>query len=230
MLFRSPSGGSPVFVGVCSGTKATGTTADGSWWCAPTSSIGADGNYLVQAVATDVAGNVATATYVAFTVDTVRPVAPTNVGLTAATDLGISSTDAITNVSAVTVTGTAEAGSTVRVYDTDGTTELGSVTLASGSTTFSVAVTLTQGTHQITATATDAAGNVSPASTALPTTIDLTAPTVALTYSPPRPVKSGDTLTITATASESLGAAPVISIRGGDVGRSEEHTSELQSH
>ena len=90
----APSGGSPVFVGVCSGTKATGTTADGSWWCAPTSSIGADGNYLVQAVATDVAGNVATATYVAFTVDTVPPVAPTNVGLTAATDLGVSSTDA----------------------------------------------------------------------------------------------------------------------------------------
>ena len=96
--------------------------------------------------------NAATATFVAFTVDTVPPVAPTNVGLTAATDLGTSSTDAITKVTGVTVTGTAEAGSTVRVYDTDGTTELGSVTLASGSTTFSVAVTLTQGTHQITAT------------------------------------------------------------------------------
>jgi hypothetical protein len=209
---------SPTFANACTGTRITGSPADGNWMCAPTSSIGGDGDYVVQAIATDVAGNAATATFVAFTVDTVPPVAPTNVGLTAATDLGTSSTDAITKVTGVTVTGTAEAGSTVRVYDTDGTTELGSVTLASGSTTFSVAVTLTQGTHQITATATDAAGNVSPASTALPTTIDLTAPTVALTYSPPRPVKSGDTLTITATASESLGAAPVISIRGGDVG------------
>jgi hypothetical protein len=214
----APSGVSPTFVSACIGSKITGTTADGNWWCAPVTSIGSDGDYLVQAVATDVAGNVATATFVAFTVDTVPPVAPTNVGLSSSTDLGSSSTDAITKVSAVTVTGTAEAGSTVRVYDTDGTTELGSVTLASGSATFAVAVTLTEGTHQVTATATDAAGNVSPASAALPTTIDLTAPTVALTYSPSRPVKSGDTLTVTATASETLGAAPVISIRSGDVG------------
>lgn len=214
----APASGSPTFTSACPSTKVTGTAADGNWMCAPSSPIGADGNYLVQAVATDVAGNVATSPSVAFTVDTMPPVAPTALALDAATDLGTSSTDGITKVTAVTVTGTAEAGSTVRVYDTDGTTELGSVTLASGSATFAVAVTLTAGTHQVTATATDAAGNVSPASAALPTTIDLTAPTVALTYAPPRPMKTGDTLTVTATASESLGAAPVISIRGGDVG------------
>jgi hypothetical protein len=214
----APASGSPTFTSACPSTKVTGTAADGNWMCAPSSPIGADGNYLVQAVATDVAGNVATSPSVAFTVDTMPPVAPTALALDAATDLGTSSTDGITKVTAVTVTGTAEAGSTVRVYDTDGVTPLGSSTLGTASSTFAVGVTLNEGTHQITATATDAAGNVSPSSIARQTTIDLTAPTLALTYSLPRPVKSGDALTITGTSSEPLGAQVVVTIRDGDVG------------
>lgn len=208
----------PTFVAACAGTVAIGNAAAGSWWCAPAAGIGADGTWLYRAIATDVAGNAATSTSIAFVVDTTAPVAPTGLALHSTTDLGVSSTDAITNVTAVTVTGTAEAGSTVKVYDTGGTALLGTQALVAPATAFSIPVTLLAGTHQVTATATDEATNVGPASSALSTTIDLTAPTVALTYSLARPVKQGDTLTITATASEALGAAPVIAVRNGDLG------------
>ena len=62
------------------------------------------------------------------------------------------------------LTGTAEAGSTVQVYD--GATLLGTATAnGSGAWSFTTA-TLADGAHSFTATATDAAGNVSAASSA----------------------------------------------------------------
>ena len=63
----------------------------------------------------------------------------------------------------------------------------------------------------------DAAGNISNESTAT-LTVDATAPTASITYSPDRAVKSGESLTITATFSEVMADSPVpqIAITGSN--------------
>ncbi|MDW6021561.1 Ig-like domain-containing protein [Mesorhizobium sp. BAC0120] len=89
-------------------------------------------------------------------VDTVAPSAPKVVASTSAADL------AKTHVEALT--GTAEANSTVAVFD--GTTKIGTATVnASGAWSFTTKA-LSVGSHSFTATATDAAGNTSAASSA----------------------------------------------------------------
>ena len=93
------------------------------------------------------------------TIDTTAPVAPTITSFS--TDSGVAG-DHITNDNTLTLTGTAEAGSTVKVYD--GTTLLGSVT-ANGSGAWSYTTgALANGAHSLTATATDVAGNTGAAS------------------------------------------------------------------
>ena len=72
--------------------------------------------------------------------------------------------DHITNDSTPTLTGTAEANATVKVYD--GATLLGTTTAnGSGAWSFTTAA-LANGAHSLTAIATDVAGNTSAASTA----------------------------------------------------------------
>src|SRR5205823_5505926 len=74
-----------------------------------------------------------------------------------------------------TFSGTAEASSTVKLYRA-GSTQIGSV-VASASGTWSImASALPAGVNAITATATDAAGNISAATGTLNVTIDTTAP------------------------------------------------------
>ncbi|WP_200958355.1 Ig-like domain-containing protein, partial [Massilia sp. Root335] len=68
--------------------------------------------------------------------------------------------DGITNATTPVFTGTAEAGATVTLYDTDGTTVLGS-TVATGGNWSITASTLSAGAHTITAKVMDAAGNAS---------------------------------------------------------------------
>ena len=81
----------------------------------------------------------------------------------------------ITNATALTLTGTAEANSTIKVYD--GATLLGTATAnGSGAWSYTTAA-LANGAHSLTATATDAAGNTGIASAALVVTVDTTAPT-----------------------------------------------------
>ena len=82
--------------------------------------------------------------------------------------------DGITNDNTLTLTGTAEANATVKVYD--GATLLGSaVANGSGAWSYTTAA-LANGAHSLTATATDAAGNTGVASAALAVTIDTAAP------------------------------------------------------
>ena len=70
----------------------------------------------------------------------------------------------------LTLTGTAEANATVKVYD--GATLLGSaVANGSGAWSYTTAA-LANGAHSLTATATDAAGNTGAASAALAVTVD----------------------------------------------------------
>jgi Tol biopolymer transport system component len=142
-----------------------------------TTSALAQGTRSITAKATDIAGNVSLASAaLSVTIDTAAP-APSAPDLTAASDDGISSTDNITSRTTPTFAGTAEANSTVTLFD--GTTPVGSAA-ADGLGNWSItASTLTEGAHSITATATDIAGNVSLALAALPVTI--VAPTTTVT-------------------------------------------------
>ena len=92
------------------------------------------------------------------------------------------------NNSTLTIGGTADAGSTVTLYDTDGTTVVGTGLAASGVFTITTSV-LGEGTHTLTARATDAAGNQGASSTAFHVTIDTLAPAVAITT-----IEGGDDL------------------------------------
>ena len=77
--------------------------------------------------------------------------------------------DHITNDNTLTLTGTAEANSTVKVFD--GAKMLGSVTANSGGAWTYTTPALANGAHNLTATATDAAGNTGSASAALAITV-----------------------------------------------------------
>src|SRR5260370_1053237 len=122
--------------------------------------------YTITAKITDAAGNVSNAS-ASFTVteDDTAPNAPTGLTLDPATDSGIVG-DNKTNVQAVKIDGTAEAGSTVTLYDTDGLTVIGTGMANALTGAFSITTSsLSPGTHTITAKATDPAGHTPAAST-----------------------------------------------------------------
>ena len=160
-------------VSLFDGTTAIGTgnaTSAGVWTITASAAL-ANGTHGITAKATDVAGNVSIASAaLAVTIDTKAPAAPTTLDLTTASDSGVSNTDNITNVTKPTFTGKAEAGSAVTLFD--GTTVIGTGNATSAGVWTITASTLADGTHSITAKAMDAAGNISPASSALSVTID----------------------------------------------------------
>ena len=113
-----------------------------------------DGVHNFTVTSTDAAGNVSGAsTALKVTIDTVAPNAPTI------------TTNTILNTNAVSVTGTAEAGSTVNVLD--GTVVVGTG-MANSSGGFNITTNaLSSGSHVLTAKATDIAGNTSLSSQAV---------------------------------------------------------------
>ncbi|MER2517959.1 MAG: Ig-like domain-containing protein, partial [Candidatus Accumulibacter phosphatis] len=150
------------------------STNGGSTWSA-TSAIQSglpDGAYQFRAKVTDAAGNVAYTTSLVVTVDTAAA-APSAPDLEAPSDSGSSNSDDLTNVTTPTVSGSgAEAGATVTLYDTDGTTALGTA-VASALGEWSITSTaLAAGSHTLTAKQVDLAGNESAASAALVVTVD----------------------------------------------------------
>ena len=120
-----------------------------------------DGVHNFTVTSTDAAGNVSGAsTALKVTIDTVAPNAPTI------------TTNTILNTNAVSVTGTAEAGSTVNVLD--GTVVVGTGT-ANSSGGFNITTNaLSSGSHVLTAKATDIAGNTSLSSQAVSPVIGAT--------------------------------------------------------
>jgi uncharacterized repeat protein (TIGR03803 family) len=123
----------------------------------------ADGVHGLTATATDAAGNTgAYSTALTFTVDTVIP----DPDVLAATVGG----DGVT-----TVSGTAETGTTVTLYD--GSSLVGTAPVESnGNWSYAVGVLANGSSHSYAVTATDAAGNVSPESSALSFTVGATPP------------------------------------------------------
>jgi hypothetical protein len=163
-------------------TEAVGSVkadASGNWTI--TSSTLDEGKNSMTAKATDAAGNdspwSATVEVTIVTVDTAAPAAPSGLDLDAYDDSG-KNDDNITNVTKPKFSGTAEPGSSVDIYDD--ASKIGTVTATTGgSWSFTPSTALIDGTHPITAKATDTAGNTSENySTALSVTIDTKAPAI----------------------------------------------------
>ncbi|WP_257468850.1 Ig-like domain-containing protein, partial [Bathymodiolus thermophilus thioautotrophic gill symbiont] len=110
------------------------------------------------------------------TIDTTNPSAPTGLSLADSSNTGSNDDNITSQTSALTLSGTAEANATVELFN--GATSLGTVT-ADNSGNFSKDVDLSADTtHNITAKATDTAGNTSDASAVLAITVDTVAPTM----------------------------------------------------
>ena len=167
--------GSTVTLYDSDGTTVLGTTtATGGAWSITASTL-ADGGHTLTAKATDAAGNVSNASSsLTVTIDTAAA-APGAIALAAAGDSGAVG-DGITNVNAPAITGTAEANATVTLYDTDGTTQLGSTTADGNGAWQIVPTTLADGSHTLTARQVDVAGNASAASAGLTVAIDTQPP------------------------------------------------------
>ena len=177
------AGGTSIYDSASSGSKSTVQSIF---------NVNTNGVYTVYS--TDSNGNVAVQT---IDVENIFVAAPVITGPINGT---------VTNSNTPTITGTAEANSKVKVYD--GATLIGTVnTDGSGNWTLIPATALSDGTHTITATATNAAGNVSSVSNAVNITIDKTPPTLILSQSPT--ASTNGTVTITATATDNVAVASI---------------------
>lgn len=185
------------------GTTTTNSTGAWSYTSAPLS----DGYHVLTATVTDLAGNTSAASQ-AFD-PAIAPPAP--VISTLSPDSGVVG-DHITNTTMLALSGTAEANTSVSIYD--GAMLLGTSTVnSSGAWSFSTA-TLSNGTHSFTATDTDALSLTSVQSSAFNVTVDTAAPTDAFTGD----VKNSNgsfTLTGTALDNGASAAGDVIKIYDG---------------
>jgi LPXTG-motif cell wall-anchored protein len=225
--------GSTVIVKDASGNTLGSATADGSGnytVTLPAGSIGAEED--ISVTATDAAGNVsdpATGTTPADSADTTAPDAPVITGVTG------NSTDGYT------VTGTAEAGSTVEVKDGAGTV-IGSATAdSSGNYTVTLPAGSIGAEEDISVTATDAAGNVSdPATGTTPAdSTDTTAPDAPVItgvtgnstdgYTVTGTAEAGSTVIVKDTSGNTLGSATAdgsgnynVTLPAGSIGAEED--------
>jgi hypothetical protein len=187
------------------GTPVGTVTADasGAWSYTPASPL-AQGAHTVTATATDAAGNTSTSSAARnFIVDTVAPAAPV-----------LTAPAAFVNTVTPTISGTAEAGSTVTVT-VDGAV-VGTVTAsASGAWSYTLASALAQGAHTAAATATDAVGNTSVSSAVRSFTVDTVAPIAPVLTGPAALVNSA-TPAITGTAE--AGSTVTVTLDGTAVG------------
>ena len=143
-----------------------------------------DGEYAITFVATSANGiESAPSAPLTITVDTTVN-APAALDLADADDSGASATDNVTNqTDGLTITGCAEAGSVVIIYDNGSVTDaIASATGdgCAGGQTFTVDRSLAEGRHQINAVALDLAGNVSVVSAGISMTVDATGPLAVL--------------------------------------------------
>ncbi len=154
------------------GTLIATVTANASGVWSYTTAALSNGSHSFTATATDAAGNIgAVSATFNITIDTSTPAVPTIASFS--TDTGTVG-DHITADKTPTLTGTAEASSTVQLFDNG--TLIGSVTANAGGAWSYTTATLSNGSHSFTATAANAAGNTSAASSPLAVTIDAVAP------------------------------------------------------
>jgi hypothetical protein len=188
-------------VKVYDGLALVGTAtakADGTW--SVTTSALSPGSHDLTATATDVAGNTSA---MSLPLDPIiggpAPGAPTIASYS--NDSGVAG-DGITNDNTLTLTGTAAANSTVKVFD--GATQIGTATAsASGAWSYTTSA-LADGAHNLTAKATDASGQTSAASAALAVKIDTTAPNAPTIAAPSNNANGSVNLTGTAEANSTV--------------------------
>ncbi|MDP9908854.1 hypothetical protein J2W27_000947 [Variovorax boronicumulans] len=153
---------------------------DGTWRFTPSADM-VQGRHNITATATDLAGNVSNPTPVfGFTIDSVAPNTPTidTVADDVGSKQGLLPNGGVTDDPSPTLSGKAEAGSTVTVYD--GAIKLGTVVAdSSGNWNYTPTSPLAEGEHTFTVTATDKAGNVSAPSSEFVLSTDYTAPSVS---------------------------------------------------
>ncbi|MGF7178173.1 Ig-like domain-containing protein [Azospirillum doebereinerae] len=210
------------FVSLYEGGTLRGTaTADGAGLWTITSSQLGNGAHTLTARGMDAAGNTsALSSAVVITIDTVVPNAPTGVTLASASDSGASNTDRVTNVTTPTLTGTAEANSTVTLYS--GTTVVGTATAGGGGAWTITAASLADGVNTLTVKATDAAGNTGAASAPLNVTIDTVqaapgTPVLGAAYDSGRSSTDGITNIVTPTITGTGEAGSVVTLYDGGV-------------
>ena len=165
-------------VTVRDGDTVLGTVTVGSngSWSFSTPVLG-EGNHSLTTTVTDAAGNVSQPSEaIAFSVDTVAPAAPSVVVGAASGSL---TSGATTDDNTLDLSGQTEANAVIRVYD--GTVLLGSAVAGTdGAWSFSTAA-LTNGNHSLTVTATDAAGNLGPATSPFVVNVEAGLPAATLT-------------------------------------------------
>ncbi|WP_303864486.1 cadherin domain-containing protein [Cylindrospermopsis raciborskii] len=152
----------------------TGTTGNISTYTfTPSTSLSQD-NYSFTATATDAAGNISNQSNpFTLTVDTTPPSAPIIVNFTddVVPLTGTLDSGSVTNDSTPTLNITAESGSTVQIFRNGFSYGTAQESSTPGTYTFTTA-TLGSFTHQFTAQATDAAGNVGPSSATFSLTVE----------------------------------------------------------
>ncbi len=150
-------------------------------------------------------------------VDDTAPLAPVSLDLISGSDSGSSNSDDLTSDTTPTIRGTAEANSTVKL--SNAAIEIGSATADANGNWSITSITLSEGTHSITARATDAAANTGVASAALSIIIDTTAPTNYGAMIADSEITSSETATSTfVMSSAEIGASyqyVISSSRGG---------------
>ncbi|NIJ42558.1 VCBS repeat-containing protein [Parvibaculum indicum] len=180
-LSGTSSGGSEVFVTFRDGSGATVSESghvdgNGNWTISGADISGLEnGTITVEAYAVDAAGNSSATTSETFELDNVAPAAPVITDY--ADDTGRPA-DRLTADATPTLSGTAEAGAEIEIYD--GNTLLGTAMAdGNGDWSFTTAA-LSDGLHSLTATARDAASNESASSSSFALTIDTEAPGIAI--------------------------------------------------
>jgi hypothetical protein len=175
-------------VTVLAGTAPVGTDITTNTSYSVITSALSEGEHTLAATATDSAGNLGPAsTGTTIVIDTTPPTPPSAPAFVTGSDSGFSSSDGITSVRTPTFTGTAEVGTTVRLYS--GSSPTGVLVTAIGGTYTITTELLSEGTRVITArTSADVAGNVG-ISGSTTARIDTTAPTVILDESSSSPIQ-----------------------------------------
>lgn len=180
--------------GIAIGTAVV--ASNGTWTFTPSVDL-SESTHQITVRATDAAGNTGPASPVfTLTVDLTPPDAPTAIVLTDDTGVikGTITSGAPTDASLPILAGTGEPGGTITIYDNGvvvGTTTV----LPNGTWSVTPNGPLPDGTHSITVTETDAAGNLSATSEPVIFTVDTTPP-----LAPGNLVVSNDGGTISGTA------------------------------
>ena len=163
--------------GVTIGTGSAG--ASGTYAIRPSRAF-ASGTYTITAIATDIAGNISSASSpYSLTVITTAPAAPSNLTLASSDDSGTLA-DGLTNVNLPHLTGSTQSLATVQLINAG--TVIGTA-VADANGTFSVqpSTPLADGTYRLTFRAVDQAGNVSAISATLTLTIKTSLPSTPTT-------------------------------------------------